>query len=64
MDTSTELSILRKNIKQDIFSNQEYGTVEHIVSTYGFIFGKNTIEYLLCNKKTTIRWKFRVYWRE
>ena len=49
---------------QDIFSNQEYGTVEHIVSTYGFIFGKKAIDYLKRENKTTIRWKFRVYWRE
>ncbi|HEX9017623.1 MAG TPA: class I SAM-dependent methyltransferase [Anaerolineaceae bacterium] len=49
---------------QDIFSDQEYGTVEHIVNTYGFIFGKKAIEYLKREKKTTIRWKFRLYWRE
>jgi ubiquinone/menaquinone biosynthesis C-methylase UbiE len=49
---------------QDIFSDQEYGTVEHIVSLYGFIFGKKAIEYLKREKKTTIRYKFRVYWRE
>jgi ubiquinone/menaquinone biosynthesis C-methylase UbiE len=48
---------------QDIFSDQEYGTVEHIVSTYGFIFGRKAIEYLKREKKTTIQWKFRVYWR-
>jgi len=47
---------------QDIFSDQEYGTVEHIVSTYGFIFGRKAIEYLRREKKTAIRWKFRVYW--
>jgi ubiquinone/menaquinone biosynthesis C-methylase UbiE len=49
---------------QDIFSDQEYGTVEHIVNTYGFIFGRKAIEYLKREKKTAIRWKFRVYWRE
>ena len=49
---------------QDIFSDQEYGTVERIISTYGFIFGKKTIEHLKREKKTSIRWKFRVYWRE
>ena len=49
---------------QDIFSDQEYRTVEHIVSTYGFIFGRKAIEYLKRENKTTIRWKFRVYWRE
>ena len=48
---------------QDIFSDQEYGTIEHIVSTYGFIFGKKAIEHLKKENKTTIRWKFRVYWR-
>lgn len=47
---------------QDIFSIQDYGTVEHIVSTYGFIFGKKAIEHLKRENKTTIRWKFRVYW--
>lgn len=49
---------------QDIFSDQDYGTIEHIVKTYGFIFGKKTIEYLKREKKTTIRWKFRAYWKE
>jgi ubiquinone/menaquinone biosynthesis C-methylase UbiE len=49
---------------QDIFSDQEYGTVERIVSIYGFIFGKKAIEYLKREKQTAIRWKFRVYWRE
>jgi ubiquinone/menaquinone biosynthesis C-methylase UbiE len=49
---------------QDFFSTQEYGTVENIVSTYGFIFGKRAIEYLKREQKTTIHWKFRVYWRE
>ncbi len=49
---------------QDIFSDQEYGTIEHIVSTYGFIFGRKAIEHLKRENKTTIRWKFRVYWRE
>ena len=49
---------------QDIFSDQEYGTLEHIISTYGFIFGKKAIEYLKREKKTLIHWKFRVYWRE
>lgn len=48
----------------DIFSDQEYGTVARIVSTYGFIFGKKVIEHLKREKITTIRWKFRVYWRE
>ena len=48
---------------QDIFSVQEYGTLEHIVNTYGFIFGRRAIDYLKREKKTSIRWKFRVYSR-
>jgi ubiquinone/menaquinone biosynthesis C-methylase UbiE len=51
-------------VYQDIFSDQEYGTVEQIVSTYGFIFGKKAIEQLKRENKTTIRWKLRVYWRK
>jgi SAM-dependent methyltransferase len=47
---------------EDVFCNQDYGTVEHIVSTYGFIFGRKTIEYLRRERKTTILWKFRVFW--
>ena len=49
---------------QDIFSVQEFGSVEHIVSTYGFIFGSKAIEHLKREKKTAIRYKFRVYYRE
>lgn len=48
---------------QDIYSDQEYGTVENMVSIYGFIFGKQVIEYLQRERRTTVRWKFRVYWR-
>lgn len=49
---------------QDVFSNQEYGTIENIVSIYGFIFGKKVIEHLKKENKTAIQWKYRVYWRE
>jgi ubiquinone/menaquinone biosynthesis C-methylase UbiE len=47
---------------QDFYSDQEFGSVENIVSTYGFIFGSKAIKYLKKVKKTSIRWKFRVYW--
>ncbi len=46
----------------DIFSTQEYGSVEHIVNTYGFIFGQRVIDYLKSKSQTSIRWKFRVYY--
>lgn len=45
----------------DITSTQEYGSLKHILATYGFIFGKNAIEYLKREQKTSILWKFRVY---
>ncbi len=48
---------------QDIDTVQEYGTVDHIVSTYGFIFGRRAIAYLKQESKTSIHWRFRVYWR-
>jgi ubiquinone/menaquinone biosynthesis C-methylase UbiE len=47
---------------QDIYLVQDYGTLEHIVSTYGFIFGRKAIDHLRAERQTTIRWKFRVYW--
>jgi ubiquinone/menaquinone biosynthesis C-methylase UbiE len=47
---------------EDVFLTQEYGTLEAIVSTYGFIFGKRVIEYLRRMKKTSILWKVRVYY--
>jgi ubiquinone/menaquinone biosynthesis C-methylase UbiE len=49
---------------KDVFSNQEYGTIENIVSIYGFIFGKKVIEHIKRENKTTIKWKYRIYWRE
>jgi hypothetical protein len=48
---------------QDFFSVQEYGSLEHIVNTYGFIFGRRVIDYLRAEMKTSIRWKFRIYKR-
>mgnify|MGYP001388178915 CR=1 FL=1 len=48
---------------EDIDSVQEYGSVDHIVNTYGFIFGRRAIEHLRKESKTSIRWRFRVYWR-
>ena len=48
---------------QDIYTLQEYGTLTNIVNTYGFIFGKKAINYLMKEKKTSIQWKFRVYWK-
>ena len=45
----------------DIDSVQEYGTTERILKTYGFIFGRQAIEHLRKTRRTSIRWRFRVY---
>jgi SAM-dependent methyltransferase len=45
----------------DIDSVQEYGTTDHIVRTYGFIFGRQAIEHLHKTGRTSIHWRFRVY---
>jgi ubiquinone/menaquinone biosynthesis C-methylase UbiE len=45
----------------DFSSVQDYGTVENAVQTYGFIFGKKSIDYLRAHNKSTITWKWRMY---
>ena len=46
---------------KDFYSYQEFDSQEHIISTYGFIFGKKAIEYLKAHNKTTIKWESRIY---
>ncbi len=46
---------------EDIYQTQEFRSLDHILSTYGFIFGKNAIEYIKAHSKTTIKWCFRIY---
>ena len=38
----------------DFFAHQEYGSVDKIVETYGFIFGQKAIDYLKTEAKTRI----------
>lgn len=47
----------------DFFSTQDYGTVENAVKTYGFIHGRNAIEYIKKHKKTVIKWKARIHYK-
>jgi ubiquinone/menaquinone biosynthesis C-methylase UbiE len=47
----------------DVDTVQEYGTSEHILRTYGFIFGRQAIEHLRQTGRTSIQWRFRVYTR-
>jgi ubiquinone/menaquinone biosynthesis C-methylase UbiE len=49
---------------EDFESVQEYGTIENIVETYGFIFGHKAIEHLKNTGKTSIRWTFRMHFLE
>ena len=46
---------------EDYQVGQDYGTLEKIISVYGFIFGLKAISYLREHKKTTIRWSYRWY---
>lgn len=49
---------------EDFGTNQEYGSMDKIIRTYGFIFGKKVIDYLVENKKTNIKWMFRIHYKE
>jgi ubiquinone/menaquinone biosynthesis C-methylase UbiE len=49
---------------KDFYNFQDYGTLDHIVATYGFIFGQAAIDYLRAHHKTTIKWKWRIHYRQ
>lgn len=41
---------------------QTYDSIEHIVSTYGFIFGQQAIDYIQKTKRKHIKWTYRVHY--
>ncbi len=47
----------------DYEADQEYGSLDKILRTYGFIFGRKAMDYLAAHGKTAIRWKFRIHHR-
>jgi ubiquinone/menaquinone biosynthesis C-methylase UbiE len=47
----------------DVFMDQEYGSVERLVRTYGFIHSKRVIDYVRANNITSIRWKARARYK-
>jgi ubiquinone/menaquinone biosynthesis C-methylase UbiE len=49
---------------KDFFQTQEYGSLQKIISTYGFIFGKKAIDYLKKHNKTSIKWKWRIHYKK
>ena len=40
-----------------------YGSVEKAVRTYGFIFGRNVIDYIKSHEITAIRFKYRMHYK-
>ena len=48
---------------KDIDQIQDYGSLENIVGTYGFIFGGKAIDHLRAHNKTTIKWRFRMFYK-
>jgi ubiquinone/menaquinone biosynthesis C-methylase UbiE len=48
----------------DFDSVQEYGTQDDILRTYGFIFGPRAIAHLKQTGQTSIRWRFRIHYRQ
>ena len=49
---------------KDLWITHTYPTLEEAVETYGFIFGREAIDYLVANNKTTIRHKLRIHYKE
>ena len=49
---------------RDLFVEGDYGSVREAVETYGFIYGRKAIDYLIANNKHSIRWKVRVHYRK
>ena len=47
----------------DYFALQDYGSVEAIIKTYGFIFGRNAIDYIREHHKTVVKWKISIHHR-
>lgn len=58
--TLTKLGFKHK----DYYQIQNYGSVVKAVRTYGFIFGKKTINHIKKHKKTEIKWKLRIHYKK
>lgn len=48
---------------EDVDSTQDYGSLDKILRTYGFIFGRKAMDYLRKHNKTTIQWKSRIHFK-
>jgi len=47
----------------DYFALQDYGSVDTIIKTYGFIFGRNAIDHIREHNKTVVKWKISIHHR-
>jgi len=47
----------------DVYMTQDYRTIEKAIRTYGFIHSKRVIDHIRANGVTTIRWKFRIWFK-
>jgi hypothetical protein len=53
----------RFGYRRIIFDNyQDYGSVEHMVKTYGFIFGKKAIDYIRAHQVSAIQWRWSLHY--
>jgi ubiquinone/menaquinone biosynthesis C-methylase UbiE len=48
---------------KDVYSTSDYGSVDKMLRTYGFIFGRNAIDYIIEHGKTSIKWKNRYHYK-
>ena len=47
----------------DVVQEQQYGTTEAMMATYGFIHGRSVLEHIRTHRITSLRWKFRVHFK-
>lgn len=47
----------------DLHDTHDYGSVREAVETYGFIYGRQAIDYLLRHSKSVINWKLRIHYK-
>jgi ubiquinone/menaquinone biosynthesis C-methylase UbiE len=48
---------------KDVYHTSNYGSVGKMLETYGFIFGRRAIEYILDHQATSVRWKNRYLYK-
>jgi hypothetical protein len=64
IDLILDQTIKEKFKYKDVFVHSRFGSLKKALGVYGFIFGRKAIEYLKRHNKTTIKWKFRIYYKK